>query len=82
VLERKADNNVALNDWHQMVRQGNLAAAFKDVTLTYFDSSGQATVRLVLVNAWPSEYRLTQKGGELVEEVTLTADGFIRQPPQ
>ena len=81
VLERKADNNTRLSDWHQMARRGD-SHAFQDVTLTYFDSSGQATVRLHLVNAWPSEYRLTQKGGELVEEVTLTADESLRQAPQ
>ena len=82
VLERKADNKLELSAWHEIVRQGNLAAARKSVTLTYFDSSGQPTMRLFLESAWPSEYRLTQKGGELVEEVTLTADESLRQAPQ
>jgi phage tail-like protein len=81
VLERKADNNTALSAWHEAVRAGQLAAARKNVTLTYFDSSGQPTMRLFLEQAWPTEYRLTQKGSELVEEVTLIADTFQRVSP-
>jgi hypothetical protein len=81
VLERKADDNTRLSNWHERVRRGD-SRAVHDVTLTFFDSSGQAKVLLQLVNAWPSEYRLTQQGGELVEEVTLTADESLRQAPQ
>jgi len=81
VLERKADNNLELSAWHQAARVGNVAAARKNVSLVYFDSSGQPTMRLFLEQAWPAEYRLTQKGGELVEEVTLTAENFQRVSP-
>jgi phage tail-like protein len=81
VLERKADDKLELSAWHQAARQGQLDVARKDVSLIYFDSSGQATMRLFLGNAWPSEYRLTQKGSELVEEVTLTAETFQRVSP-
>jgi phage tail-like protein len=81
VLERKADDKLELSAWHQAARQGQLDAARKNVSLIYFDSSGQATMRLFLENAWPSEYRLTQKGSELVEEVTLTAETFQRVSP-
>ena len=86
VLERKADNNLGLNSWHQTAREGYGAAggdaAKKSVSLIYLDSSGQPTMRLWLTNAYPSEYRLTQKGSELVEQVTLTADSFQRVSPQ
>ena len=81
VLERKADNRLELSAWHQTAREGNFAAAKKNVSLIYFDSSGQATMRLHLTNAYPAEYRLKQKGSELVEEVTLTADSFQRVSP-
>ena len=80
VLERKADNKLEMSAWHQMARN-NLAGAWKNVSLTYFDSKRQATMRLNLTNALPAEYRLTQKGGELVEEVTLSADSFERVSP-
>ena len=79
-LERKADNNLELASWHQLARD-NLASAKKNVSLVYIDSSGQPTMRLLLRNAYPSEYRLKQKGSELVEEVTLTADSFQRVSP-
>jgi len=82
VLERKAYNNYQMSSWHQAAREGQWAAAKKSATLIYFDSSGQPTMRLWLTNAYPSEYRLTQKGSELVEQVTLTAENFQRVSPQ
>lgn len=79
VLERSADDNLELSTWHQDARQR--APGFRrDATLTVFDDSLEPVVRLSLDNAWPSQYRLTQQDGQLLERVTLRATSFSREP--
>jgi hypothetical protein len=50
----------------------------KDVTLTFYDSSGTPTLKLFLKSAWPAEYQLEQQDTQVVERVTLTAAFFER----
>jgi hypothetical protein len=77
VLARTATGNLDLSGWHEAARAG--ADNHKvNVTLVIFNSSGVPTVTFHLTNAWPAEYRITQQGTQLVEEVTLTADDFQR----
>jgi hypothetical protein len=69
-----------MSAWHDEARlaQPPPGGAAKSVQLTFFDASGQPTEKLWLVNAWPSEYRLEQRGSQLFEIVTLSAASFER----
>ncbi len=80
VLERTADSSLQLSSWHQAAKQQS-SSYKKNASLTFFDSSGEPTLKLFLQNAWPAEYRLEQRGARLVEGVTLSADDFQRVAP-
>jgi hypothetical protein len=78
VLERNADRNLQLSQWHQEATT-QLTGYRKDATLTVFDTStGLADLRIKLTNAWPAEYHLEQQGDQVVERVTLTATSIQR----
>jgi hypothetical protein len=78
VLERNADRNLQLSQWHQEATT-QLTGYRKDATLTVFDTStGLASLRIKLTNAWPAEYHLEQQGDQVVERVTLTATSIQR----
>ena len=80
VLEKPANSNLQLHAWHQAAR--NQAVGYRrNATLTFVNSSGVTTQKLFISNAWPAEYRLTQQGDRVVEEVTLSADAFLRLQP-
>jgi hypothetical protein len=78
VLERNADRNLELSQWHQQATT-QLTGYRKDATLTVFDTStGLADLTINLNNAWPVEYHLEQQGDQVVERVTLTATSIQR----
>jgi tail tube protein gp19 len=78
VLERPASaGGLDMYAWHQEAKQDQLIA-YKNVQLTFVNRSGQTTERLFIRNAWPSEYRLEQRGSQLFEIVTLSAASFER----
>ena len=78
VLERNADRNLQLSQWHQQATT-QLTGYRKDATLTVFDTStGLADLKINLKNAWPAEYHLEQQGDQVVERVTLTATSIQR----
>ena len=78
VLERNADQNLQLSQWHQEATT-QLTGYRKDATLTVFDTStGLADLRINLTSAWPAEYHLEQQGDQVVERVTLTATSIQR----
>ncbi len=77
VLERNANGSLELSSWHQAARVQSSGYRRSD-TLTFFDSSGEPTLKLFLENAWPTEYRLEQRGARVAEGVMLTADSFQR----
>ena len=80
VLERTADGNLDLSQWHEgAVRQ--LTGYRRNVTLTFFDETGTPTLKIFLENAWPAEYHLEQQGDQVVERVTLTASSIQRVVP-
>ena len=81
VLERLAGaRGTELSDWHKAARVG--ASGHKTSgTLIFIDGSGQRTLHLQLENAWPSEYRVEQRGTQIVEIVTLRAASLERVAP-
>ena len=85
VLERTASRDDAtwgaINAWHQMARSGNMSVARLNSTLTYYDGTGKATVKLSLDAAWVAEYRFEQRDGRVVEIVTLSAKNMQRVAP-
>jgi T4-like virus tail tube protein gp19 len=80
VLERTADENLALSTWHRQAST-QLMGYRRDATLTFFDITGDPTLRLSLKSAWPAEYQIEQQGDQVVERVTLTATSFERVAP-
>ena len=80
VLERNADGNLALAQWHQgAITQ--LTGYRRDATLTVYDETGTPTQKIFFAKAWPAEYHLEQQDGQMVERVTLTANSFQRLAP-
>ncbi len=81
VLERPASaGGTELSNWHKAAREG--ASGHKQSgTLLFIDGSGQPTLRFWLEDAWPSEYRVEQRGTQIVEIVTLRAASLERVAP-
>ena len=81
-LRRAATDALDLWNWHDAVRQGDLAAARRTATLTLFTTDGKPAMAFVLVEAWPAKLDLTPatSGAQspLVETVTLTGDSLTR----
>ena len=82
LLERPASaGSLEMSNWHEEARLASPPElSSKSVQLTVVNGSGQPTEKLWLTKAWPSEYRLEQRGSQLVEIVTLSADHFERAP--
>ena len=80
VLERTADGNFSLAQWHQQAST-QLTGYKRDVYLTFYDETGTPTQKIFLKSAWPAEYHLEQQDGQLVERVTLTANFIQRIAP-
>jgi len=82
VLRRGLTTNTDLAAWHDLVLDGNVAAARIDATLTMLASDGSPVARYHLENAWPSKLEhgeLTSGGTSLVmETVTLVCDRIQR----
>jgi len=77
VLERTADFNLELANWHDAALHQFKATSYRrSATLTVFDSSGKPTLKVFLENTWPADYHLEQQGTQMVEPVWLTADDF------
>ena len=80
VLERYADGNLQLSQWHQLATT-QLTGYRRNATLTLYDDLGEPKAKIFLDQAWPAEYHLEQQGGQLVERVTLTARSIQRVAP-
>jgi len=80
VLERTADGNLQLAQWHQQAIT-QLTGYRRDATLTVYDETGTPTQKIFFAKAWPAEYHLEQQDGQMVERVTLTANSFQRLAP-
>ena len=84
-LKRPMNGSLELWSWHEAVRQGNMAAARKSLSLTMFSSEGKPVVKYWLEKAWPSKLEVgALKAGKteaLTESVTLTAEYIQRVAP-
>jgi phage tail-like protein len=82
ILRRGLSDSLELSAWHELVINGDVAAARRNATLTLFQSDGTPVARYHLENAWPSKLEvgeLTTAGAELVAEtVTLVCDRIQR----
>ena len=85
VLTRPASANMSMSAWHQAATTQTTGYK-KNVTLIFYNTEGNPTMKFFLNNAWPAEYHLDSlKAGssELIyERVTLTASSFHRVAPQ
>ena len=80
VLERTADGNLELSNWHK-VATTSLTGYRKDADLTLHNDLGEPTLQIFLEKAWPAEYHLEQQGDQVIERVTLTATSIQRVAP-
>jgi phage tail-like protein len=84
-LSRPMTADMTLNNWHDAVRQGNIALGRRSVSLTLYDDQGTPLTRYVLNKAWPSKLEITStagsKGEALTEEVTFVAEYMQRISP-
>jgi phage tail-like protein len=81
-LKRGMTSGIELWAWHELVMNGSLAEAQKDVTLVMYDETGTPVARYHLENAWPAKLEIgSLKAGTssvLMETVTIVSENLQR----
>jgi phage tail-like protein len=85
VLSHGLTSSLDLQAWHDLVLDGNVAAARKSATLVMYSSDGTPVARYNLENAWPSKLETGQiKTGTsslVMETMTIVCDRVHRVAP-
>ena len=82
IFRRGMTNSVTLWRWIEAVYSGRWAEQRRDGSLTVYDQSGTAQLRLELLGAWPVSYQASDvdsKSGEMeIEELEVAFDMIVR----
>jgi phage tail-like protein len=85
VLTRGLTSGLELQAWHDLVLDGDVAAARKSASLVMYSTDGTAVARYHFENAWPSKIETGQlKSGTatfVTETVTIVCDRIHRVAP-
>lgn len=81
-LRRGLFKSMAIWDWLEEVREGEWAKKRQDCTLTFRDCNSITAVRLKLIAAWPTSYRIGDVKADAseiaIEELEIAFEGFQR----
>src|SRR3712207_2556023 len=82
VVKRGMTKNIEMATWHQLVVEGDVAAARKSCSLTMFNTKGAPVARYHLTDAWPAKIEIgALKAGAsevLIETVTFACERIQR----
>jgi phage tail-like protein len=85
VLSRGLTSSMELQAWHDLVLDGDVAAARKNASLVMYSTDGSPVARYYLENAWPSKLETGGvKAGSstlITEKVTIVCDRIRRVAP-